>query len=362
MFSFSRFATTVALLSASLSSSIAAPAKRQLPADPTGVQTITSPNGATIRYKQPGQAGVCETTPGVNSYSGYVSLNETTNMFFWFFEARSNPETAPMTLWLNGGPGSDSMIGLFQELGPCNISEDLQSQLNPYAWNEVSNMLFLSQPVGVGFSYGTTQEGYLNENNGRVLDAPNNQTYNNTGRFSYVDPARFDSTDVSAIGCWEILQGFLANLPTLDSNIKNLTFNLWTESYGGHYGPSFYDYFYEQNELIASGEQEGVALRMDSLGIINGLSHGWTTSFSTDQCVFRYHRQSDPDSILPRICAIQYLRHPGRQRVDLRFHEDGILHPGRLPRLYCLLRVLQQDDGARPGELRVCVEHLPWIC
>ena len=46
--------------------------------------TITSPNGATIRYKQPGKDGVCETTPGVNSYSGYVSLNATTNMFFWF--------------------------------------------------------------------------------------------------------------------------------------------------------------------------------------------------------------------------------------------------------------------------------------
>ncbi len=41
------------------------------------------------------------------------------------------------------------------ELGPCNITEDLVTQLNPYAWNEVSNMLFLSQPLGVGFSYGS---------------------------------------------------------------------------------------------------------------------------------------------------------------------------------------------------------------
>jgi carboxypeptidase C (cathepsin A) len=66
------------------------------------VKTIKSPNGAEIRYKEPGKSGVCETTPGVNSYSGYVSLNESTNIFFWFFEARHNPATAPMTLWLNG--------------------------------------------------------------------------------------------------------------------------------------------------------------------------------------------------------------------------------------------------------------------
>lgn len=41
------------------------------------------------------------------------------------------------------------------ELGPCNVTEELATQLNPYAWNEVSNLLFLSQPLGVGFSYGS---------------------------------------------------------------------------------------------------------------------------------------------------------------------------------------------------------------
>lgn len=87
---------------------------RQLPAAAEGVTTITSPSGVKIRYKEPGKAGVCETTKGVKSYSGYVDLAPDAHTFFWFFEARHNPADAPLTLWLNGGPGSDSLIGLFQ--------------------------------------------------------------------------------------------------------------------------------------------------------------------------------------------------------------------------------------------------------
>ncbi|GAB1207761.1 hypothetical protein APSETT445_006491 [Aspergillus pseudonomiae] len=90
--------------------------RRQLPKNPTGVKTLTTANNVTIRYKEPGKEGVCETTPGVKSYSGYVDTSPESHTFFWFFEARHNPETAPITLWLNGGPGSDSLIGLFEGL------------------------------------------------------------------------------------------------------------------------------------------------------------------------------------------------------------------------------------------------------
>jgi len=42
-------------------------------------------------------------------------------------------------------------------------------------------------------------------------------------------------------------------------------------SYGGHYGPGFYNYFYQQNEGIKNGSVKGVELQMDTLGIINGI-------------------------------------------------------------------------------------------
>ena len=84
------------------------------PAPITDYTTITSPSGSSIRYKEPGKAGVCETTPGVGSYSGYIDLAPDMHAFFWFFESRNDPSSDPITLWLNGGPGSDSQIGLFQ--------------------------------------------------------------------------------------------------------------------------------------------------------------------------------------------------------------------------------------------------------
>ncbi|KAL8703196.1 MAG: hypothetical protein Q9201_003615 [Fulgogasparrea decipioides] len=242
---------------------------RQLPADPVGVTTITSPSGVQIRYKQPGLEGVCETTPGVNSYSGYVDLAPDAHTFFWFFEARHNPAEAPLTVWLNGGPGSDSLIGLFQELGPCNVTEDLKTVVNPYAWNEISNMLFISQPLGVGFSYSEEVAGSLNPFTGEV----ENSTYGVDGRWPVINATELDTTDLAAIATWHVLQGFLANLPQLDPKVGSgtKTFNLWTESYGGHYGPAFFNYFYEQNEAIRNGVTNGTELIFDTLGIGNGI-------------------------------------------------------------------------------------------
>ncbi|KAI0123951.1 putative carboxypeptidase S1 [Xylariales sp. AK1849] len=240
--------------------------KKQVPAEPTGVKTITSPNNVTIRYKEPGKEGVCETTPGVNSYSGYVDLDENTHMFFWFFEARSNPNEAPITLWLNGGPGSDSLIGLFEELGPCNVTSNYTTAVNPFSWNEASNLLFLSQPLGVGLSYADEVVGVVNQTTGfpQPSDDPD-------GRYSNVDPYRFDTSALAAIGTWEVLQGFIENLPSLDETVGSRSFNLWTESYGGHYGPAFFKYFYDQNALIKNGSIPGVELELHTLGIINGI-------------------------------------------------------------------------------------------
>lgn len=122
------------------------------------------------------------------------------NMFFWFFEARNNPKTAPLATWFNGGPGCSSMIGLFQENGPCHFENGAsEPSLNPNSFNNYANMLYIDQPIGVGFSYGDDQ---------------------------------VSSSDQAATYVWILLQAFYAQFP----QYENRDFGIFTESYGGHYG------------------------------------------------------------------------------------------------------------------------------
>ncbi len=112
----------------------------------------------------------------MKSYAGYVHLppgtladvdeyqNYSINTFFWFFESRKDPANAPLSIWMNGGPGSSSMIGLLTENGPCNINVDSNSTtLNPWSWNNEVNMLFIDQPNQVGFSYDVPSNGTVDQ-------------------------------------------------------------------------------------------------------------------------------------------------------------------------------------------------------
>jgi hypothetical protein len=77
-------------------------------------------------------------------------------------EARHNAKDAPISIYLGGGPGETSLYGAVVENGPCVVNSDSNStKLNPWSWNNHVNMLFIDQPVQVGFSYDTLVNGTL---------------------------------------------------------------------------------------------------------------------------------------------------------------------------------------------------------
>lgn len=97
---------------------------------------------------------LCNTT--VEQFTGWLDVGPK-HLFFWYFKAE-NPTTTsdsePLALWLTGGPGGSSMLGMLQELGPCLINEHGNGTVyNPYGWNKDTALIFVDQPAGVGFSY-----------------------------------------------------------------------------------------------------------------------------------------------------------------------------------------------------------------
>merc|ERR1712241_1266978 len=94
------------------------------------------------------------------SYSGFLTVdkNYDSNMFFWFVPATDvNPMSAPVVIWLQGGPGGSSLFGLLEIHGPFQARFDengnVHAEANPYAWTKEANVIYIDNPVGAGFNY-----------------------------------------------------------------------------------------------------------------------------------------------------------------------------------------------------------------
>jgi serine carboxypeptidase-like clade 1 len=95
-------------------------------------------------------------------YSGYLNIPGGKHLHYIFIESTRSPKNDPVVMWLNGGPGCSSLEGLFSELGPYHITPGTtELYANPYTWNNISNLLFLEAPAGVGFSYADTPSGLI---------------------------------------------------------------------------------------------------------------------------------------------------------------------------------------------------------
>ncbi|EXJ73921.1 carboxypeptidase D [Cladophialophora psammophila CBS 110553] len=263
----------------------------QFPPRPENTTILQSrfDEGVYLSYKEP---HICETTPGAKSYSGYVHLpagalgdlgekqDYPINTFFWFFEARKNPQNAPLAIWLSGGPVSSSMYGLFVENGPCHVNPDSNSTtLNPWSWNNEVNMLYIDQPLQIGFSYDILQNITLDLPSGNVSllsdqgSIPEQNMTTMIGTFSSKNSnnTAFGSPS-GARALWHFAQTWFQEFPRYRP--KDNRVSVATESYGGRYGPLYAAFFEEQNQKIRNGTwtagDTSYIINLDTLLIING--------------------------------------------------------------------------------------------
>ena len=163
------------------------------------VHTLDSFPNFALRVKDPGAELNID---DVQQYTGYVDiLDEDKHFFFWLFESRNDPKKDPFVMWLNGGPGCSSSTGLFFELGPSFVNGNLTLDRNPNSWNNNATVLFLDQPVNVGYSYSSN---------------------------------RVTNTKMAAEDVYSFLEVLFSAFP----QYKSLPFHISGESYGGKYLPA----------------------------------------------------------------------------------------------------------------------------
>ncbi|KAG2263409.1 hypothetical protein Bca52824_070488 [Brassica carinata] len=132
-----------------------------------------------VNQEDPKEKDLIKTFPGqppvsFKQYGGFVSVNETTGRFlyYYFVEAIKASDSAPLVLWFNGGPGCSSLgLGALLEHGPFRVHSDGKTLFrNPYAYNNVANVLYLESPAGVGFSYENTPEDEIDPTDNMVAE------------------------------------------------------------------------------------------------------------------------------------------------------------------------------------------------
>ncbi|XP_047180597.1 serine carboxypeptidase-like [Vigna umbellata] len=168
-------------------------------------------------------------------HAGYYSLprSKAARMFYFFFESRKN-KNDPVVIWLTGGPGCASELALFYENGPFHINKNLSLRWNDYGWDQASNIIFVDQPTGTGFSYSSDKSDL-----------------------------RHDETGVST-DLYDFLQEFFKAHPNF---VKN-DFYIFGESYAGHYVPALASRINSANK-----QKQGLHINLKGLAIGNGFTN-----------------------------------------------------------------------------------------
>ncbi|OVA13573.1 Peptidase S10 [Macleaya cordata] len=195
--------------------------------DPTNKSCFIEPSKAAYNTEEaqgeddrvinllPGQPS----DPSISHFSGYITVNQDHGraLFYWFFEAQSQPSNKPLLLWFNGGPGCSSIgYGAAVELGPLRVKTNGDGlEFNNYAWNKEANLLFVESPVGVGFSYTNTSSDLTNLNDEFV-----------------------------AADAYIFLVNWLRRFPQFEAQDLFIS----GESYAGHYVPQLAELIYDRNK------------------------------------------------------------------------------------------------------------------
>ncbi|XP_031102353.1 serine carboxypeptidase-like [Ipomoea triloba] len=186
-------------------------------------------------FKFPNLADCNASVEDLGHHAGYFKIQNSyaARMFYFFFESRRGKKDDPVVIWLTGGPGCSSELALFYENGPFQIANNLSLVWNKYGWDKVSNLLYVDQPIGTGFSYSSDKRDIRHNEEGVSNDL------------------------------YDFLQAFFTKHPEYAKN----DFFITGESYAGHYIPAFAARIHKGNKA-----NEGIHVNLKGFAIGNGLT------------------------------------------------------------------------------------------
>ncbi|PKU69875.1 Serine carboxypeptidase 3 [Dendrobium catenatum] len=167
-------------------------------------------------------------------HAGYYRLphSHDARLFYFFFESRQS-KNDPVVIWLTGGPGCSSELAVFYENGPYKIADNLSLEWNEFGWDKASNLIYVDQPTGTGFSYSSDKRDIQHDEAGVSGDL------------------------------YDFLQAFFSQHPEYVNN----DFYITGESYAGHYIPAFASRVHQGNKA-----KEGIYINLKGFAIGNGLT------------------------------------------------------------------------------------------
>lgn len=178
---------------------------------------------------------------GESQWTGFITVSDDRDLFYWYFDSRNDPENDPIIVDFPGGPGVSGLPSVLGTNGPCLFQGD-KSEPNPWSLNNNASVLFLDQPAPAGFSH-------------------------------LADGAPLPTNDQEAAKDFQrFLQLFFADA---FPEKQHLPIHIKTASYGGHYGPVYLDHILESRR---NGSDTAFRGDIRSL-ILHDAQIDWTATF-----------------------------------------------------------------------------------
>lgn len=185
-------------------------------------------------------------------YAGRLYVSESNQIFYTFFPAQTNPESAPLLLWFQGGPGCSGLQTTFNGASPLTVTVNGSLIENPYSWTQFANVLTYDTPTPTGFSLPTA---------------------------TAANPSISNDTAVTALNL-AVLKQFYAQFPGYASAPVYIT----GMSYGGHYVPLLAEAILVDNKAMSAAGKSNDTIPL--AGII--LGNPWTNPATDNLAAANY--------------------------------------------------------------------------